>query len=98
MEIMLTLAASSLVTHSSAPSGVIAKRRGRLPTWMFLMTLRVCDIDHVDHVRHLRGDVHALAVGRDLHAFGLFADLDGPIAFLAAMSKKPSSASSSLET
>ena len=38
---MLTLASSSLVTQSSAPSGVMAMRRGRLPTLMFLTTLAV---------------------------------------------------------
>ena len=32
----LTLEPSSLVTHSSAPSGVNTMRRGRLPTAMFL--------------------------------------------------------------
>jgi hypothetical protein len=39
VEMMLTLAPSSLVTHSSLPSGVIAMRRGRLPTLMFFVTL-----------------------------------------------------------
>ena len=41
VEIMLTLAPNSFVTHSSAPSGVIAIRRGRLPTAMFFTILRV---------------------------------------------------------
>jgi hypothetical protein len=36
---MLTLASSSLVTHSSLPSGVSAMRRGRLPTLTFFSTL-----------------------------------------------------------
>ena len=36
---MLTLASSSQVTHSSLPSGVMAMRRGRLPTFTFLTTL-----------------------------------------------------------
>ncbi len=33
------LASSSLVTHSWLPSGTSAKRRGRLPTLMFFVTL-----------------------------------------------------------
>ena len=37
----LTVASSSLVPHSSLPSGDITKRRGRLPTLMFLVTFFV---------------------------------------------------------
>ena len=37
----LTVASSSLVTHSSLPSGDMTKRRGRLPTLMFLVTFFV---------------------------------------------------------
>ena len=38
---MLTEPDSSLVTHSSLPSGVSAKRRGRLPTRMLASTSSV---------------------------------------------------------
>ena len=38
VEITVTLEPSSLVTHSSPPSGVKAMRRGRLATAMFFTT------------------------------------------------------------
>ena len=68
---MSTWPASSAVTHSSLPSGVAARRRGRKPTTTSRAIVAGVGVDRVHEIAGLGGDIDGLAVLADQHALRL---------------------------